>query len=204
MQFEHLSVLVAFRYFFFLFWWKYNSSVGTQVWGGSCYQILGEVIKQGLGVNDSRPRIGQVVKGCVTCSYLAWMPSRLCAQFPLTIILLPMATNQPQYSRRVLVEADEGRPRLVGVDGGGHEGGKGGDDGSEVDFEVHPALLRHPIACTLLSWHSVVTAYKPPAGLSTARQLRALALTTTPPFTSILPIVSGIILRGKIQTYSEK
>ena len=61
------------------------------------------------------------------------------------------ATNQPQYSRRVLVEADEGRPRLVGVDGGGHEGGKGGDDGSEVDFEVHPALLRHPIACTLLS-----------------------------------------------------
>ena len=59
--------------------------------------------------------------------------------------------NQPQYSRRVLVEADEGRPRLVGVDGGGHEGGEGGDDGSEVDFEVHPALLRHPIACTLLS-----------------------------------------------------
>ena len=102
-------------------------------------------------MNDSRPRIGQVAKGCVTWSYLAWMPSRLCAQFPLTIILLPMATNQPQYSRRVLVEADEGRPRLVGVDRGGHEGGEGGDDGSEVDFEVHPALLRHPIACTLLS-----------------------------------------------------
>ena len=55
------------------------------------------------------------------------------------------------YSRCVLVEADEGRPRLVGVDGGGHEGGEGGDDGSEVDFEVHPALRRHPPACTLLS-----------------------------------------------------
>ena len=55
------------------------------------------------------------------------------------------------YSRCVLVEADEGGPRLVGVGGGGHEGGKGGDKGSEVDFEVHPALRRHPPACTLLS-----------------------------------------------------
>ena len=62
-----------------------------------------------------------------------------------------MATNQPQYSRRVLVEADEGRPRLVGVDRGGHEGGEGGDDGSEVDFEVPPALCSLPPACTLLS-----------------------------------------------------
>ena len=62
-----------------------------------------------------------------------------------------MATNQPQYSRRVLVEADEGRPRLVGVDGGGHEGGEGGDKGGEVDFEVRPTLRRHPPACTLLS-----------------------------------------------------
>ena len=44
-------------------------------------------------MNDSRPRIGQVAKGCVTCSYLAWMPSRLCAQFPLTIILLPTSHN---------------------------------------------------------------------------------------------------------------
>ena len=56
------------------------------------------------------------------------------------------------YSRRVLVEADEGGPGLVGVNGGGHEAGEGGDKGAEVNFEVHPALLfRHPPACTLLS-----------------------------------------------------
>ena len=68
-----------------------------------------------------------------------------------SLSLLPYSRKTSLYSRRVLVEADEGGPRLVGVDGGGHEGGEGGDDGSEVDFEVHPALLRHPIACTLLS-----------------------------------------------------
>ena len=74
----------------------------------------------------------------------------LCAQF-LSHTVATLWRKTSLYSRRVLVEADEGGPRLVGVDGGGHEGCEGGDNGPEVDFEVHPALRRHPPACTLLS-----------------------------------------------------